>query len=104
MMAAIADFTAHYRPTMDRSGRRVLVLQSEQDRAFTAQADEIRAAYPNAVIHVLRGTGHGALFTTPTSTSVRSRHFWQRQVNVSPDREERPSRRPAWQPSTCPWR
>ena len=63
MMAAIADFTAHYRPTADRSGRRVLVLQSEQDRAFAAQADEIRAAYPNAVIHVLRGTGHGALFT-----------------------------------------
>ncbi|HEX6760510.1 MAG TPA: alpha/beta fold hydrolase [Propionibacteriaceae bacterium] len=63
MMAAIADFTAHYRPTADRSGRRVLVLQSEQDRAFAAQADEIRAAYPNAVIRILRGAGHGALFT-----------------------------------------
>jgi hypothetical protein len=37
MMAAIADFTAHYRPTADRSGRPVLVLQSEQDRAFLGQ-------------------------------------------------------------------
>jgi len=63
VMAAIADFTAHYRPTADRSGRPVLVLQSERDRAFAAQADEIRAAYPTATFRVLRGAGHGALFT-----------------------------------------
>jgi pimeloyl-ACP methyl ester carboxylesterase len=37
MTAAIADFTAHYRPrSEDRSGRPVLVLQSERDRAFGA--------------------------------------------------------------------
>jgi pimeloyl-ACP methyl ester carboxylesterase len=64
VMAAMADFTAHYRPTSeDRSDRPVLVLQSEQDRAFEAQADEIRAAYPAATFRVLRGAGHGALFT-----------------------------------------
>lgn len=63
VMAAIADFTAHYHPTADRSGRPVLVLQSERDRAFDAQAEEIRAAYPHATICVLCGAGHGALFT-----------------------------------------
>jgi hypothetical protein len=36
---------------------------SERDRAFAGQADEIRAAYPDATIRVLRGSGHGALFT-----------------------------------------
>jgi pimeloyl-ACP methyl ester carboxylesterase len=64
VLAAMADFTAHYRPTSeDRSGRPVLVLQSERDRAFAAQADEIRAAYPKATFRILRGAGHGALFT-----------------------------------------
>jgi pimeloyl-ACP methyl ester carboxylesterase len=64
MMTAIADFTAHYRPgSVNRSGRPVLVLQSERDRAFAAQANEIRAAYPNATFRILRGAGHGALFT-----------------------------------------
>ena len=60
----MADLTAHYRLTSeDWSGRPVLVLQSERDRAFAAQAEEIRAAYPHATIRVLRGAGHGALFT-----------------------------------------
>ncbi|HLM21072.1 MAG TPA: hypothetical protein VK390_06050 [Propionibacteriaceae bacterium] len=63
VIAAIVDFTAHYRPTANWSDRRVLVLQSERDRAFAAQADDIRAAYPSATIRVLRGAGHGALFT-----------------------------------------
>jgi pimeloyl-ACP methyl ester carboxylesterase len=66
MMAAISDFTAHYRPKPeDLTGwsRPVLVLQSERDRAFAAQADEIRAAYPSAVFHIIAGAGHGALFS-----------------------------------------
>jgi hypothetical protein len=66
MMAAISDFTAHHRPKPgDLTGwsRPVLVLQSERDRAFAAQADEIRAAYPSAVFHIIAGAGHGALFS-----------------------------------------
>jgi hypothetical protein len=39
------------------------VLHSERDHAFAAQADDIRAAYSSATIRVLRGAGHGALFT-----------------------------------------
>jgi pimeloyl-ACP methyl ester carboxylesterase len=66
MMAAIRDFTAHHRPKLgDLTGwsRPVLVLQSERDRAFAAQADEIRAAYPSAVFYTIAGAGHGALFS-----------------------------------------
>jgi pimeloyl-ACP methyl ester carboxylesterase len=64
--AAIRDFAAHYRPTSGeppRLAQPVLVLHSEQDRAFVAQANEIRAAYPGAIFRTLLGAGHGALFT-----------------------------------------
>lgn len=66
MMAAISDFTAHHRSKPgDLTGwsRPVLVLQSERDGAFAAQADEIRAAYPSAVFHIIPRAGHGALFS-----------------------------------------
>jgi 3-oxoadipate enol-lactonase len=64
--AAIRDFAAHYRPTLgepSRLAQPVLVLQSEQDRAFAAQVNEIRSAYPGAIFRTLAGAGHGALFT-----------------------------------------
>lgn len=66
VMAAIADFTAHHRPTpgdLSAWAGPVLLLQSEHDRAFAAQAAEIRAVYPHATVRILRGAGHGALFT-----------------------------------------
>jgi pimeloyl-ACP methyl ester carboxylesterase len=64
--AAIADFTGHHRPAPgDLPGwhRPILVLQSEYDRAFAAQAEQIRAVYPDARFRVLAGAGHGALST-----------------------------------------
>jgi len=64
--AAIADFTAHHRPMpgdLSAWDGPVLLLQSEHDRAFAAQAAEIGAVYPHATVQILRGAGHGALFT-----------------------------------------
>src|SRR5512133_3794772 len=65
VVAAIGDFTGHHRPMPgDLEWKRpVLVLQSEYDRAFASQADEIRAVYPTAAFQVVAGAGHGALFT-----------------------------------------
>ncbi|HET9647510.1 MAG TPA: alpha/beta fold hydrolase [Microlunatus sp.] len=66
MIAATADFTAHYRPQPgDLSGwpRPVLVLQSESDRAFHRQDEEMAAAYAGAQFVTIHGAGHGAVFT-----------------------------------------
>ena len=65
VLAAIGDFTGHHRPMPgDLEWKRpVLVLQSEHDRAFASQANEIRAVYPTAAFQIVAGAGHGALFT-----------------------------------------
>jgi pimeloyl-ACP methyl ester carboxylesterase len=102
VMAAIADFTARYHPTADRSGRPVLVLQSERDRAFAAQAEVIRAAYPHATIRSYVGRDMALCSRIPSSTSVRFRLFWQpgqRAVRV-PHHEGRTRCRPSASPRT----
>jgi pimeloyl-ACP methyl ester carboxylesterase len=65
VMAAIGDLAGSHRPMPgDLEWKQpVLVLQSEHDRAFASQANEIRAVCPTAAFHVVAGAGHGALFT-----------------------------------------
>jgi maspardin len=63
--AAIGDFTGHHRPMPgDLEWKRpVLVLQSEYDRAFASQADEIRAVYPTAAFYVVLTYSANAIVT-----------------------------------------
>jgi pimeloyl-ACP methyl ester carboxylesterase len=74
VMAAIADFSAHYRPTADRSGRRVLVLHPNETAPSPARPmrSARRIPMPRSVSYA--GRDMAPCSRIPSSTSVRFGH------------------------------
>jgi esterase len=75
-MLGVLDRYPTKRIDLDGWNRWVLILESDNDHAFTpAERDSLRALYPNAENHIFEGAGHFSPYTRPDEFAAVASSF-----------------------------